>query len=188
MIGLLDRTLLIATPSKCGSERLIKTLTRTGLAVHIPEKHGWRQEDGYGCRALLVRDPLERWVSTYWWIKSTPTLQGYRQLAKVMSSFKTFTEWLAQRASRSYVFQPLTRYIEEFNPERFIPLERLMVNWDDWLPSTALGVYRATVPHKTRGRLLTTETVDEGVALAFRSLLAAEYATLAAVYPKGPLG
>lgn len=179
MIGLKEYSALICNPSKCGTERLVRTLVPE-FGHTNKEKHGWTHLEGYEKYVLIVRDPLERWVSTYWWIKGTGTYQGYRSLiSPYMKSFHDFGQFVAMRRSKSFVFNTLDDYIERFKPDVIQRLEDLEESWPEYLPPEAHQIYLEATTHKTRHRKTTEETINEGeLSTSFIELIGKEYCAL----------
>ena len=185
MIGLKDYSVLICNPSKCGTERLVRTLVPE-FAYKVREKHGWSHVPGYEKYVLMVRDPLERWVSTYWWIKNSGTYQGYRAIiGPYMKCFGDFTKFIASRKSQSFVFNSLDEYHLRFDCTDVQKLEDLEDSWPGYLPQEAYQTYMGATAHKTRDRKSVEETLaGQTLSPQFLDIIRTEYLVLRDHYPK----
>lgn len=179
MIGCLDKSRLIAMPTKCGTERLKSTLVKKAkVAIELKHDHGWIQYSGYEQRMLLVRDPMERWVSTYWWLKSTEANQGFKHIVgDCLESFYAFAALVSTQPSNAYVFQPLCKYVDEFEPHRLQPLETILMDWNKVFGRKLKETYVNTAPHKTRDRKSYNDTVKK-LPKSFLSYVEMEYDAL----------
>lgn len=183
MLALLDNSMLVSMPTKCGTERLKSTLVRkVQVACEMPEDHGLRRYAGFDNYLLLVRDPLERWVSTFWWLKSTEKNQGFQGIVEgVLDRFSDFAALVATRPSKAFVFKTLDEYVREFNPTRLCPLETLVDRWGEYFDPSWRDAYLSATPHKTRGKVPLEKTVKK-LPAAFVRMLNAEYDALGGAY------
>lgn len=174
---------LLATPTRCGSERLRGTLIRRlKVAIQLPHDHGWKKYEQARKRILIVREPLERWASTYHLLKSNDHSHGFGYVVKDrMGSFSSFAKLLTEEKSRAYIFQPLWKWVENFEPTRIQPVEDIIDDWDKILNPEWLTTYLETSPHASKNRKTVDELVKK-VPRAFIEFIERDYDVLD--YPK----
>jgi hypothetical protein len=160
--------------------RTLVTQEKIGQSVYA--KHDWKQVPKFR-RLLIVRNPLDRWTSTYWWIKGTGTYQGYApKINPYMEDFENFTRFITEKRSSSFVFQSLDKYVKQFCPDEIIPLENLGADWSRWFPKSVQETYAKACPHATRHRLSTALTAKFPLPRDFESLIQREVSSLGDLY------
>lgn len=174
--------MIVSVPSKCGWQRFYGTLVKkAGIARNILPNHGDDQHaDEFKRRVLIVRDPLDRTVSQYYYVK-----YANRKWVRLNEHFKTFyrfTKFLTtEERNRSFMFQPLHEFVENFDPHLIIEQERIEERWEEAFPKDILPIYQKTSKHGTPTRRPIEETISK-VHPDFIDYLKVEYGYLKDYY------
>lgn len=172
MIGLKDNSVLLAIPPKCGYQGLLNTLVfHLKIATKVLPEHGWTIHPEYSKRVLFIRDPLERWISYYWFIKTQQSSKATRHY----DTFYKFTKYLTNYKGNAIQAVGLHRW-EEFEPSLIIRQEDIEEQWENIFPVGTLGRYQKTSKHPTKKRRSIVQTLTHsGVFPGFINLLSEEY-------------
>ena len=132
---------VLCTPAKCGStavEQMICKSHKIGRKITLKEatgrdcqrfphgiayQHG-AEYKGPGKRLLLVRHPLERWSSIYWFTKKNQRWH----LAKHTEDINVFTDrWFDLRKNDPYIINlmMLNEYVNIFKPNHVFKIEEV---------------------------------------------------------------
>lgn len=161
---------MITIPCKCGWQGMVNLLVnRIKVATIVNPHHGWNYVPGDFYRVLLVREPLERWVSYFWFMKNHRSSMCGPQF----DSFYKFSRMIGQYKGISAVKQPLYIY-ENSKPDLVVPQEMINNLWSKFLPMDWLEVYNKTAKHVTKDRMSVEDTVNQ-MDTAFKDNLVLEY-------------
>ena len=174
---ILNDKIVLAAPPKTGSRRLLTTLQcRTapyGLHSGFAEHHGAFVAN-HAQRILITREPLERFVSLYWYLREVKSDR------MGVSSFLTFQQSVVTGYCPNKQ-NPLCKFLHQykngFNPTEIIPLEDINTLWPI-VGEQYREIYHATDPLATKNRPSVEETVREGLLPEFENLLAKDYCEL----------
>lgn len=123
-----DGKIIVATPTKCGSESLEKDVIKKyklGKRISNLTKHGAICNMVVKKRILLVRHPLERFASTYHFIKKSTNnyedISGLFEAARI-DNINLFVERYLVAKKTVWTMQ-LEEYVQLFLPNRIYKLE-----------------------------------------------------------------
>lgn len=163
-----DRKWVICTPKKTGTHSLNAVLCdKTNYAQVISPWHG-RTWNGNGVRILIVRHPIERFVSMYYFVK--------RVRSAWLKRYDTsFNEWANQFFNHPIEVNPdwrlnLCGYEQEFQPHCWFKTENLQGCLDYLIEK--FGYILPSVPHhyRTKDRPSVMEAWDQLTSLNKASL------------------
>ena len=168
--------IVLAVPPKTGSRRMLATFQRHAVYfMHsgFAEHHGAFVAN-YEHRILISREPLERFVSLYWFLR---TLKKTRL---DVSSFESFQQSVVDGYCPNKQ-DPLCKFLHQykngFNPTQIVPLENIDALWPI-VGEQFRSIYHAADPQSTKNRPSVEETVREGLLSDFEDLLAKDYCEL----------
>lgn len=190
MMGCVERRWATCNPTKTGSQRLRRVLENAGLIEVFGPFHNatYEQAVGYGQRILIARDPLERWVSAYWFTRG---LKQPMLPAEILGDPYTFMDAMADRTHGNVMACPLDTHVERWRPDIVIMAERIDELWpivarDDEQAELLREDYWRRAPHSTKQRKSVAETFMGGpLSVKARSLIEAEAAALRSLRTPG---
>lgn len=156
MIASLKDLWVICTPTKTGTYSLEGTLIdRANVAYKIVPRHSthWPVHEGEE-RILIVRHPLDRWASMYWFIKKETGKGIWGE--KHSSDINTFCEWWATQNNFMWTYN-LSRNCELFKPDLVFRQEEGFVDLLQHLGVTIAPSHR----NKVAGRPSYIATIGE---------------------------
>lgn len=138
-----DNSWVMAMPSKCGSSGMYNLQKATNFCRAVGAWHGGYKMDfkerniveTCKARLLLVREPLSRLVSLYWFIINEHYQEFTRKCLGLpwfslgkqgdhTTAFNLFCEWLpSSEAQRHRMFWLFSGYVNRFKPTRLIRME-----------------------------------------------------------------
>lgn len=183
MLGLPQLSTLISVPPKCGWMGLKSCLLRNNWAVNINPQHGREQHTGYDKRVLVVRDPLARSVSMFWYIQQANSKWAHLNDPH-LKNFYSFSKFLGTYQGKvTFMFHTIDTFVKEFEPHLIIPQEKIEDRWEEFLLPEYLPFYRKTKKHATRARKTLEQTIKK-VHPSFIPWLEKQYDSLGDLYDK----
>lgn len=119
-----DMSFLICTPCKAGCMSLEATLRdRAKLAYQIGGRHGYRCSIATK-RLMIIREPIARWVSMYWFIRKHIGKSCYmQQYATSMAEFAAEWDKRCVAGEDHWWFNSQTYIASVFKPDKIFKLE-----------------------------------------------------------------
>lgn len=150
-----DNRWVLCCPPKTGSTRLLRLAHNSGFCQIGGHTHGpvhkeretdldWQIINRCHTRIMLVRHPLDRLVSLFWYIvhrKANPELIEWigdeqfmsKAKSKPKIAFSDFCEFLIGNQEATYTFRPFLRTLDNyhnlFKPDILLPLELGYLHW-----------------------------------------------------------
>lgn len=180
---------IMSLPSKCGSSRFYYMQEKyPKFAKRLGDWHGG---DGTGdheenlkrfkTRLLLLRDPLNRMVSTFWFMLTQEPGKSKRFDWWQKQDFNAFSEWVldhrANAERRLAMLRPLRKYYNHFKPTHLILLEEVDNIWP-FVGHQWMEIYYSTRKRATTRRKSVKETVRKKLVPRFKDWLLEDYHTL----------
>lgn len=214
MLRAKDNSWVMAMPSKCGSTGMYHLQKHTDFCDNVGGWHGgWKMDKKeqsmvQPCRQrlLLVREPLSRYVSLYWFIlnrhykeftRHTEHLEWFRrgEAGDTGESFDLFIRWVGDptsTASKCRMFWTFEGYARNLKPHHLVRMEYDLISRlrtigaalpkDHPYHGDALAErYREVGKNRGKGRLL-EDTVPAKSSEGMLAVLRREYDAVG-VYP-----
>jgi hypothetical protein len=157
----------ICTPCKAGCMSLEATLRdRSDAAIQIDGRHGYRRVEGVEDRLMIVRHPVDRWVSMYWFIRKHIGRSCYfQEYATSMAEFAVEWDKRCEAGENHWWFYSQAFMAKHYDPTLVFRLEE---NGVEKICEYLRQRYNAIVPrasHTNRNHHKGTDVVPVDIIL-----------------------